>query len=136
MNIIVVEDNIDDSFMLERQLQKAQIDDHVIFIDNGRKALDFLIEMGHPPLAVFLDLRLPGLGGIEVLEKMRQEPSLKDVPVIVMTGSSDPTDLEKCTRLGVTAFLSKPIKLVTFIKTVTHLFPKPLLHNDPKALLH
>jgi CheY-like chemotaxis protein len=121
--ILVVEDNADDSLMLIRQLQKAQLDDHVTFVDNGQRALDLLLEAKEPLLAVFLDLRLPGVSGIEILEKMRRESHLQTVPVIVMTGSTDPKDLEECGRLGVTAFLSKPIDLTTFIKTVAHLFP-------------
>jgi CheY-like chemotaxis protein len=123
-NMLVVEDNADDSFMLIRQLEKAQIDDHVTVIDNGREALDFLLKATHPPLALFLDLRLPGLSGVELLEKIRREARLQAMPVIIMTGSSDPEDLSECSRLGVTAYLSKPVALSTFIQTVTHLFPK------------
>jgi two-component system response regulator len=123
-NILVVEDDVNDSFMLIRQIEKAQIDDHVSVIGNGREALDFLQKAERLPLAVFLDLKLPGLNGLEVLEKVRQEPKLKDLPVIVMTGSMNPQDEDECTRLGVTAYLQKPISLSTFIKTVSHLFPE------------
>jgi len=124
--IIVVEDNADDSFLLIRQLEKAQIDDHVTVIDDGQKALDFLLRVAQPPLVIFLDLRLPSLSGAELLKKIRQEPRLQAVPIIIMTGSSDPHDLSECNRLGVTAFLAKPVGLNTFIKTVAHLFPIPL----------
>jgi len=122
--ILVIEDNADDSFLLYRQLAKAQIDDHVTLIGNGKEALDFLLQLSVPPLVIFLDLKLPGLNGIEVLERIRQEARFKTVPVIIMTGSDNPSDLEKCSNLGVTSYLSKPIGLTTFIKTVAHLFPK------------
>jgi CheY-like chemotaxis protein len=122
--ILVVEDDANDSFMLVRQIEKAQIDDHVTVIGNGREAFDLLLKSSPPPLAVFLDLRLPGLNGIEILEKMRENPRLKSVPVIVMTGSMNPHDESECARLGATAYLQKPISLTTFIKTVSHLFPE------------
>jgi len=122
--ILVVEDNADDSFLLTRQLARAHFDDCVTVIGNGQDAFDFLQHTTAIPLAVFLDLRLPGMSGTQLLEKIRQEPRLRDVPVIVMTGSVDPRDVEECSRLGVTAYLPKPVTLTTFIKTVAHLFPK------------
>ncbi len=93
-------------------------------IGNGQDALDFLQHSSAPPLAIFLDLRLPGLSGIEVLEQIRANERIRAVPVIIMTGSVDPKDVEECSRLGVTAYLPKPVGLSTFIKTVAHLFPK------------
>ena len=123
-NILIVEDDADDSFMLIRQLEKAEIDDHVTVVDHGGKALELLTSGAALPLAIFLDLRLPGLSGIELLTKIREDPKLRELPVIVMTGSTDPKDVTECERLGVTAFLEKPVALTSFIKTVAHLFPK------------
>jgi CheY-like chemotaxis protein len=122
--LLVVEDNADDTFLLNRQLMRAQIDDCVTVITNGSDALKFLLEASPLPLAVFLDLSLPGMSGLDVLREMKKEEKLKDLPVIVMTGSLRQADVDECTRLGVTAYLTKPIGLSTFIKTVTHLFPK------------
>ena len=124
MQILVVEDDISDSFLLTRQLAQAEMDDHVIFIGDGKEALDFLLQASIPPIAVFLDLHLPGLSGVDLLERIRQESRLQAMPVIVMTGFNDPHDMKKCIRLGVTAYLQKPIKLATFIKTIAHLFPE------------
>ena len=120
--ILVVEDNADDSFLLTRQLARAHFEDCVTVIGNGQDAFDYL-QHSAAPLAVFLDLRLPGMSGVELLEKIRQDERLRKVPVIVMTGSVDPQDVDECTRLGVTAYLPKPVGLTTFIKTVAHLFP-------------
>ena len=123
-NVLVVEDDANDSFMLIRQLEKAQIDDNATVVESGEKALDFLASASRLPLAVFLDLRLPGSSGIEVLEKIRQDERLKDLPVVIMTGTTNPGDVGRCQSLGVTAFLEKPISLTSFIKTVAHLFPR------------
>jgi CheY-like chemotaxis protein len=121
--ILVVEDNADDSFLLTRQLARAHFEDCVTVIGNGQDAFEYL-QRSSTPLAVFLDLRLPGMSGVELLEKIRQDERLHAVPVIVMTGSLDPRDVETCDRLGITAYLPKPVGLSTFIKTVTHLFPE------------
>jgi two-component system, response regulator len=123
-NILVIEDNADDSLVLVRQLKRAHLEDHVMVIENGKTALDYLLKATSVPLVLFLDLRLPGLGGVEVLKEIRRVDRLQEMPVIVMTGSSDPKDLRECNLLGVTAFLEKPVSLTTFIKTVAHLFPK------------
>jgi CheY-like chemotaxis protein len=120
--ILVVEDNADDSFLLTRQLARAHFEDCVTVIGNGQDAFDYL-QHSATPLAVFLDLSLPGMSGLQLLEKIRQDDRLRPVPVIVMTGSVDPKDVDACTRLGVTAYLPKPVGLTTFIKTVAHLFP-------------
>ena len=122
--ILVVEDSVDDSFLLTRQLARAHLDDCVTVIGDGKDALSFLLHATTLPLAVFLDLRLPSLGGIQLLETIRQEPRLKAIPVIVMTASIDPKDVDECTRLGVTAYLPKPVSVATFIKIVAHLFPR------------
>src|ERR1700761_7579596 len=115
--ILVVEDNADDSFLLTRVLARAHFEDCVTVIGNGQDALEYLQRMPLP-LAVFLDLRLPGLNGVELLGKIREDERLRPVAVIVMTGSVDPKDVEACNRLGVTAYLPKPVGLSTFIKTV------------------
>lgn len=126
-NILVVEDNVDDSFMLTRQLKMAHIDDRTKIIEDGNVALNFLLNAVETPLAIFLDLHLPGLSGIELLRKVREDSRLKSVPVIIMTGSSDPKDLSECTQLGVTAFLQKPVGISTFVRTVAPLFPKAIV---------
>src|ERR1700723_825820 len=95
--ILVVEDNADDSFLLTRQLARAHFEDCVTVIGNGQDALEYL-QRSSVPLAVFLDLRLPGMSGVELLEKIRQDDRLRSVPVIVMTGSLDPRDVEVCNR--------------------------------------
>ncbi len=122
--MLVVEDNEHDSFLLTRQIERAHLNDCVTVVGNGTEALNLLMRLSAPPLAIFLDLKLPGLSGLQLLERLKKEPRLKSIPVIVMTGSDDPKDVEECKRLGVTAYLSKPISLATFIKTVAHLFPQ------------
>jgi two-component system response regulator len=122
--VLVVEDDENDSDLLMRQMAHAQIEDHVRVIADGREALDVLYTMPLPPMALFLDLKLRGgMNGIELLRNVRAHSRLKDIPVFILTGSVNPRDFEECTRLGVTAYLSKPVDLMTFIKTIAHLYP-------------
>jgi two-component system response regulator len=126
--ILIIEDNPDDTFFLTRQLNRAKLDDHVTVIADGQEALDFLLrnsndEDGLKFVAIFLDLRLPSLGGLPLLRKIRSIPQLHDIPVIVMTSSNEDRDIEECKRLEVKAYVTKPVRLTEFIKAVTHVFP-------------
>lgn len=122
--ILVIEDNETDSRLLTRQLARASLEDYVTVISDGREALGVLSNLEAPPLAIFLDLKLPGLSGIELLREIRLDQRLSLVPVIIMTGSNNPEDIKACNKLGVAAFLPKPISLTSFIKMVAHLFPQ------------
>jgi two-component system response regulator len=130
VRVVVVEDNIDDQALLVRQLRKSEIEHHVKFITDGREALDYLSHM--PPaapfcdlIAIFLDLKLPGLGGLEILRRIKKLPRVKNIPVIVMTSSLDPKDFEECQRLKVASFVTKPVTFESFSKAITGLVHLP-----------
>lgn len=116
--ILVVEDDLADGFFLTEQLRMAHLEDCVTLVRSGKEALDFLSSNQTPPRVIFLDLQLPGLSGIELLRKIRHEPKFGTVPVIIVSGSINPTDVAECSQLGVTAYLPKPINLSTFIAIV------------------
>jgi CheY-like chemotaxis protein len=129
--VVVVEDNEDDRTLLLRQLKKSGIDSHVRFFVDGKEALTFLSSL--PParpftdlIAVFLDLKLPGLSGVDLLRAIRLLPRLRTVPVIIMTSSLDPKDFEACHALKVSAFVPKPITLESFSKAITGLARLPI----------
>ena len=132
VRVIVIEDNADDQELLHRQLRKSGMDSHVKFISNGQEALDFLVNPASPSLAkeliaVFLDLKLPSINGVELLRRIRATEHLKNLPVIVMTSSNDPKDIEECRRLKVTSYVSKPVSFTTFSKAVADVFHLPKL---------
>jgi len=124
--VVVVEDNPDDRDLLIRQLRKSKIDHHVKFLSNGRDALHFLSQL--PPaepfcdlIAIFLDLKLPGLSGVDLLRKIKDTPRVARTPVVIMTSSLDPRDFEVCQELGVAAFIPKPITFTSFSKAIAGL---------------
>jgi CheY-like chemotaxis protein len=137
VRVLVVEDNADDRELLLRQLRKSGMDSHVKFISDGKEALDFLSLKNDPAdelIAIFLDLRLPSLSGIELLRRLRGQGPLQDVPVIVMTSSIDPNDLEECRRLKVTNYVSKPVTFTSFSKAVADVFHLPRMGGEPASV--
>ena len=130
VRVLVVEDNEDDRELLVRQLRKSKTDDHVKFITDGKEALDFLTNLPPPVpfcdlIAIFLDLKLPSMSGIELLRRIKKLPRIQKIPVIVMTSSLNPKDLEECQHLQVAAFVPKPITFESFSKSITGLVHLP-----------
>ncbi len=126
----MIEDNDDDRELLRRQLKKSGMDSQVKFIANGQEALDFLTgpyarDHGQELIAVFLDLKLPAVNGIELLRHIRTSENLQKLPVIVMTSSNNPKDLEECRRLKATSYVPKPISFAIFSKAVADIFHLP-----------
>jgi two-component system response regulator len=132
VRVLVIEDNADDRELLLRQLRKSGMSGHVKFISDGQEALDFLTGPQSPQLvkeliAILLDLRLPSLSGLDLLRRLRARGVLQSVPVMVMTSSNDPNDLEECRKLNVINYVSKPVTFTSFSKAVADVFhlPKP-----------
>ena len=126
--ILIVEDNTDDEALLMRQLRKASLDKYVKVIDDGKLALAFLTEhtpSGEELIALFLDLNLPGVSGLEILEKIKSQDRTRNLPVIVMTSSNSPQDLEKCREYGVSCYVQKPVTFANFTKAVADSFHAP-----------
>jgi len=136
VRVLVVEDNADDRELLLRQLQKTGMADHVKFISDGKEALNYLVAPDPQPIAselvaIFLDLNLPSLSGLELLRTLRHGELFQATPVIVMTSSNDPRDLEECRRLKVTTYVSKPVTLNSFSKAVADIFHPPRNSTQP-----
>lgn len=129
MRVLVIEDNEDDRELLLRQLTKSKMAEQVKFIADGREALDFLLQdkggLVESLMVIFLDLKLPGVGGLEVLRRIRQTSHLRSIPVVVMTSSQDPADLEQCTALRVDNYVEKPVTFSAFSKAMADVFHSP-----------
>lgn len=121
--ILIIEDNPDDEALLMRQIKKAQLIEQVRVIGDGDRALDYLMlpEADHL-VAMFLDLKLPRMSGVQLLEKLRLHERRRQLPVIVMTSSNSPDDLEKCRALGVLSYVQKPVTFAAFTKAIAEIF--------------
>jgi CheY-like chemotaxis protein len=115
--ILLVEDNEDDVFLMKRAFKAAGVSNPVHVVRDGEAALDYLSGKGafanrsefpYPSL-VFLDLKLPYLSGLEILEwRQKQQDSLPETVFIVLTSSNEPKDLSKAYRLGASSYIVKP----------------------------
>lgn len=123
--ILIIEDDSDDEVLLLRQLKKADLEEHVKTIHDGGKALDYLTDERFKTnnlAAIFLDLKLPTVEGIKLLEVIRSDDSLHHLPVIVMTSSNSSQDLSRCRELGVSCYVSKPLTFSSFAKAFADTF--------------
>lgn len=122
--ILLVEDDAQDAELTVEALRRSNIANRVDVVCDGLEALDYLCRGASRltpeslPALMLLDLRLPGLDGIELLKLIRSTPSISSVPVVVLTGSSEPADLLRAETLGVNAYLSKPIDCPALIKAI------------------
>jgi len=114
--ILLVEDNEDDEFALNRAIRKAGIDIPVRVVTDGQQAIDFLssktslatTEQDPLPFLILLDLKLPYRNGFEVLEWIRSQPHLADISIVILTGSDEACDRQRAQALGARSYLVKP----------------------------
>ena len=127
VRVLVVEDNPWDQDLLRHQLEKTKMANHVVFVSHAVKAIELLAGtegklFRQNLIAIFLDLHLPEMNGVELLQHIRTMPGMEEFPVIVMTSSNDPRDLEKCERLKVMSYVNKPVTFNSFSKAVADIF--------------
>jgi two-component system response regulator len=127
IRVLVVEDNADDSDLLVRQLQKGNFSGSIKVVPDGGEAWELLSSEDAclDLIAIFLDLNLTTLSGVQLLRKIKSRPELCDIPVLIMTSSNDPAELDECARLGVRSSVPKPVTYSAFSKAVADLFHLP-----------
>ncbi|HMN60112.1 MAG TPA: response regulator [Anaerolinea sp.] len=136
--ILLVEDNQDDEELTLIAFKKANILNEIIITRDGQEALDFLYaqgdyagrDPGDLPQVILLDLKLPKLSGLEVLERVRSDPRTRLVPVVVMTSSSEEEDILSSYRLGANSYVRKPVEFQRFADSVRQLGLYWLLINQ------
>ena len=114
--ILLVEDDPNDVLLMERALGKAKLVNPLHVVEDGEQALAYLEGKGpyadrarYPlPVLILLDLKLPRMSGLEVLAWLRQQPGLKRIPVVVLTSSNEPADVNRAYDLGSNSYLVKP----------------------------
>ncbi len=136
--ILLVEDNPDDVKLTLRALKKSNIVNEVVVANDGLKALDYLFGAGEyagrdtskAPQVILLDLNMPRVGGIEVLQRMRADERTKLLPVVVLTTSIEDADRVESYRLGANSYVRKPVDFDQFAKAVQQLGLYWLLLNE------
>lgn len=137
--ILLVEDNPDDIDLTLRAFQKSNVANEVVVVHDGVEALDYLFATGSHagrdadvlPQVVLLDLKLPRLDGLQVLERVRNHPKTKLLPIVILTSSTEQRDLVKGYSLGANSYVRKPVDFQEFVEAVHQLGLYWLLLNQP-----
>jgi CheY-like chemotaxis protein len=126
--ILLVEDNANDVELTLSALGEYHLANEVDVVRDGAEALDYLYKRGNyenrttgNPTVVLLDLKLPKVDGLEVLEQIKADPDLKTVPVVMLTSSREEQDLLKSYSLGVNAYVVKPVEFTEFLQALKEL---------------
>ncbi|HBH85781.1 MAG: two-component system response regulator [Bacteroidetes bacterium GWE2_41_25] len=139
IEILLIEDNPDDAELTIRALKKHNLANKLVWVKDGAEAMDFIFAAGaytgqspknHPKL-ILLDLRLPKVDGLEVLQKIKSDEQTKLIPVVVLTSSTEDRDIAESYKLGVNSYLSKPVSFDEFIRVVSEVGLYWLLLNRP-----
>jgi two-component system response regulator len=127
--ILLVEDNDDDVELTLRALRRNRVANRVDVVRDGAEALDYLFATGShvgrdvrdAPSLVLLDLKLPKVGGLEVLERLRADPRTHRLPVVILTSSNVESDLARSYDLGANSYIRKPVDFTQFMEAVNQL---------------
>ena len=126
IDLILVDHNPNDVELLLRALRSFNLANRVQVARDGKEALDFIFEIElnsdgkllHSLKLILLDLKMPRIGGLEVLHALKMDPRTRDIPVVMLSSSQDPRDLEACYRLGASGYMAKPFNFDQFAKAV------------------
>lgn len=136
--ILLVEDNEDDVLLTKRAFAKNNVKNEMVVVNDGREALDWLFGEGEhagrdttiQPAVVLLDVNMPRVGGLEVLERLRADPRTSLVPVVMLTSSKQEEDLLRSYQLGANSYVRKPVEFEAFAEAVRALGVYWLVINE------
>ena len=126
-SILLVEDNQKDEILAQRAFRKSQLPSRIVVARDGAEALDYLFpiekrdeQVPELPIAVFLDLKLPKVDGLEVLRRIRNSERTRYLPVVMLTSSDEDQDIISSYRLGANSYVRKPLSSDEFSKVVAY----------------
>lgn len=138
-SILLVEDNSDDVELTLHAFRTSRVANEIVVARDGEAALDYMFGTGpyagrdirELPALVLLDLKLPGIGGIDVLRALRARVETRRVPVVILTTSDEEADVAGCYDLGVNSYIRKPVAFDAFNEVVNQLGLYWLVMNTP-----
>lgn len=126
--LLMAEDDEGHAGLIQKNLKRAGIVNEIIHFRDGQAILDFLQQKGDGPVrnrdtsyVLLLDIRMPKLSGIEVLEQVKADPELRLLPVTMITTTDDPREVERCHALGCNNYISKPVEYENFVNAMRQL---------------
>jgi two-component system, response regulator len=135
IEILLVEDNDDDAELTIRALKKYNLANRLVHLHDGEEALNFLFDTNSSvlPKIILLDIKMPKVDGMEVLRKIKSDPYRKIIPVVVLTSSKEERDIVESYKLGVNAYIVKPVEFDKFVKAVAEIGFFWLILNQPPS---
>lgn len=130
LRILLVEDDPGHALLVERALRRGGVRNEIELFEDGQEILDHLARVGPAGVLVLLDLHLPLVDGFEVLRRLNADDALADTPVLLLTTTEDPEDLDTCRRLGCEHYLIKPIDCNGFGRAMRQLGLVPFLDAE------
>ncbi|MEO6546534.1 MAG: response regulator [Ferruginibacter sp.] len=138
-DILLIEDNPYEAQLTIRSFKKTSLADKLVHIDDGADALDFIFarnkyagrRIEDIPKLILLDLKLPKLGGLDILKLVKEDPRTKTIPVIVLTSSNEEPDIIASYNLGANSYIVKPVNFEAFSKAVLEAGMYWMLLNVP-----
>lgn len=142
VEILLVEDNPNDVELTLHTLKRYNLANRIHVVRDGAEALEFIFcsgayaqrDIGHGPKVILLDLKLPLVDGLEVLQRIKGDPRTRMIPVVVLTSSREERDIVESYRLGVNSYITKPVDFEQFTEAVRTLGMYWVLLNQPPVL--
>ncbi len=128
VNILIAEDDMGHTALIRKNLVRSGITNSIIHFKDGQEILDFLFKTGGKPhresgisYLLLLDIRMPKVDGVEVLRRLKEDKELKKIPVIMITTTDDPREVEKCHEFGCSNYITKPVDYEKFVESIKKL---------------
>jgi CheY-like chemotaxis protein len=126
--LLLAEDDEGQATLVRRNLQRADVVADVARVRDGQEALDYVRRQGDfarraagGPVVLVVDIHMPRVDGVEVLHQVKADPATARLPVIMLTTTDDPREVERCYRLGCSAYITKPVQYDQFVEVVRRL---------------
>jgi len=137
--ILIAEDDEGHTALISRNLKRAGLANPIITFKDGRETLDFLTCKGEGPHRergaqnlLLLDIRMPKVDGIDVLRQLKKDEELRKMPVIIITTTDDPREVDQCYKLGCSSYITKPVDYEKFVEVIKKLGLFLLVVKVPK----
>lgn len=128
LSVLIAEDDDGHARLIEKNLTRAGLQNRMTRFANGQAVLDFLFRRGPGPhrladtaYLLLLDIRMPQVDGVEVLRQVKQDPQLRKIPVIMLTTTDDPREVERCHAIGCSSYIVKPVDYEKFAEAIKNL---------------
>lgn len=125
--LLIADDDDGHARLIEKNLRRAALSNHIERFSDGQHLLDFLFKRGarqresHKPYLLLLDIRMPKVDGIQVLRQLKEDSELSRMPVIMLTTTDDPREVERCHELGCSHYIVKPVDYLQFAEAINQL---------------